>query len=559
VTVEAERLAETPDTSGAFPRLTEPQIEALQKQGERRPVQPGDVLFRQGDRDYDFFVVLEGKVAVVEEQGDQERPIAVHGPGRFLGELGMLTGQAAFTTAVMRTPGEVLAVPLERVRALVADDPRLGDLILRALLIRRSLLIGLATGLKIVGSRYSPDTRRLRDWCARSRLPHTWIDPDSDADTETLLRQLHVAPEETPIVVWRGERVLRNPSNAELAELIGMRSATSATAVCDLLVVGAGPAGLAASVYGASDGLSTIALDAVAPGGQASTSSQIENYLGFPSGVSGPELAERAALQARKFGARISAPAEAVALTRHDDHFAVALDDGSAVEGRAVVIATGARYRKLDVPGIDRLESASVYYAATEMEARACAGDTVAVVGGGNSAAQAALFLARPAGSVRLLIAHGDLGRDMSRYLADRIERSAGIEVMLNTEVRELIGEETLEALAIEDNRTAERGTVEARALFVFIGVRPHTRWLSDIVALTERGFVLTGRDLVREAGLAASSEHYGEPLLLETSVPGVFAAGDARSGSTKRVASAVGEGAMAVRAIHERLGHAAA
>ena len=548
-----EQLAETPDRYGAFPRLSDAQIETLARHGERQRVEPGEVLFREGDKRYDFFVVLDGKVMVVSGYGGEERMIAVHGPRRFLGELSLLTGQAAFFTAVVREPGEVLVVPVERLRALVTQDTVLGDIVLRAYLLRREMLIGLGAGFQIVGSRFSPDSRSLREFAARNRLPYRWIDLEEDEAAEALINGLDVAPEETPVVIWRGNQVLRNPSNEELAQMIGLRARSVAEDVCDLLVVGAGPAGLAAAVYGASEGLGTVALDAVATGGQAGTSPRIENYLGFPSGISGAELADRAEIQAEKFGARISVPAEATALDERDGYYVVRFDDGSEATARTVLITTGARYRKLDVPRLEELEGTCVYYAATMMEAHLCRGDPVAVVGGGNSAGQATLFLAQHTTKVTLLIRHEDLGRDMSRYLADRIERSPKVEVLRTTEVRELVGDRALEALVVENNQTGERRRIEARELFVFIGAKPHTGWLGDKLALDDRGFVLAGR-AVRPAENGEGQDAGHEPYLLETSLPGVFAAGDVRSGSIKRVASAVGEGAMAIRLVHARL-----
>jgi thioredoxin reductase (NADPH) len=418
------------------------------------------------------------------------------------------------------------------------------------------LLIGLGTGFRIIGSRFSPDSRRLREFAARNRLPHRWIDLEQDKEAEALLRALGVSPEETPVVIWRGKHVLRNPSNAELARAVGLRSPASPATICDLVVVGAGPAGLAASVYGASEGLETVALDAMATGGQAGTSPRIENYLGFPSGISGAELAERATLQAKKFGARVSVPAQATGLEDRGEHHVVMLDDGKTVEGRTVVIATGARYCKLPVPRIEKFEGAGVYYAATQVEAELCRDDPVVVVGGGNSAGQATLFLARHASNVHLLIRDEDLGKSMSRYLADRIEHSSGVDVMRNTEVREVVGDESLEAVVVENNRTGERRTIAARALFVFIGAEPHTRWVGDHVALDERGFILTGQDAAHAAGNGAWEDLGRPPLLLETSCPGIFAVGDVRATSIKRVASAVGEGSMAVRLVYEHLEH---
>jgi thioredoxin reductase (NADPH) len=536
-------LRETPDLHGAYPRLDEAQIAALEAGGERRATEREEVLFHEGDRqDYDFYIVLGGRVAVLDGYGaPDERWIAIHGPGRFLGELSLLVGQPPFLSTVVQEPGEVVRVPVEHVREVVAGDPALGDMILRAYLIRRSLLIDLGVGLRIVGSRYSPDTRRLRDFAARNRLPHRWINLEDDPEAEALLQALGVAPEETPVVIWHGREVLRNPTNAELATAMGLRAHAGPDRILDLLVVGAGPAGLAASVYGASEGLTTMTIDGVATGGQAGTSSRIENYLGFPAGISGGELAERAEIQAGKFGANINVPAEALGLEVEDGHYVARLDGHDEVAARTLVIATGARYRKLAVPGFEKFEPVSIYYAATQVEAQMCRGDPVAVVGGGNSAGQGALFLARTA-RVRLIVREPELTQNMSRYLVDRIERESRIEVMLHSELRELQGDDVLEALVVEDTRSGRRQAVDARSLFVFIGAEPHTEWLAGLVALDDRGYVVTGR----QAG--------GTALALESSRPGIFAAGDVRCRSIKRVASAVGEGAMAVRLVHEHL-----
>jgi thioredoxin reductase (NADPH) len=508
--------------------------------GERHPTHEGEVLFREGDQ-YDFCVVLDGLVEVVTGSGEDERRIAVHGPGRFLGELNLLIGGAALMSAIVREPGEVLVVPAERLREMVSADPALGDLILRAYLARRSLLIGLGAGAKIVGSHYSPEARRLREFLARNRVPHNWIDLEEDAQAEAMLRELGVPPEETPVVVWN-EQVLRNPSNAEVAGLLGLSPATSETDLCDLIVVGGGPAGLAAAVYGASEGLATVVLESVAVGGQAGTSSLIENYVGFPSGIPGAELAERAAIQAAKFGARITVPAEATGLELSGGDYVIHRADGESLRARTIIVATGVHYQRLPVPRLEEFEGSAAYYAATEMEAQMCVGDPVAVVGGGNSAGQAALFLSQHAARVHLVVRERELTENMSRYLADRIERSE-IEVMLDTEVRELVGDGgELEALVVENGTTAERAEVDARRLFIFIGAEPNTDWLSSMVALDDGGYVLVGADA-------------GGDSLLATSAPGIYAAGDVRSGSVKRVASAVGEGSMAVRLVHEHVG----
>ncbi|GAA4228358.1 thioredoxin reductase (NADPH) [Streptosporangium album] len=528
-----DAFAETPDHHGAFPRLDDEQIARLATYGARQPTRTGDILLREGESSSDFFVILAGKVAVIQD----ERVARIHGPGRFLGELGMLTGQKEFTTVVVCEAGEVLAVPTWRLRQIVAHDPELGDLILRAFMIRRSMLISSGAGLRIIGSRYSPDTHRLRQFVARNRLPYRWIDLEEDKEAEALVHNLGITAAETPVVILGGTQVLRNPSNAELALAIGLPVPSVPEDVVDLVIVGAGPAGLAAGVYGASEGLRTVVLDAVATGGQAGTSSCIENYLGFPSGISGGELAERAVIQARKFGAHLGVPAEATSLKRKNGHYVVGLRDAPSIEGRTIVIATGARYRKLAVPRLEDFEGNGVYYAATRAEAGLCRGEQVVVVGGGNSAGQATIFLSEHAVSVRLLIRADDIAQDMSRYLIDRIESNPKVEVMLHTEVRELVGPHALEAVLAEDTHTGERLRLDTRAMFVFIGADPCTTWLASELALDDKGFILTGF----EGGLP-----------LETNRPGIFAVGDVRSQSIKRVASAVGEGSMAIRLVHE-------
>jgi thioredoxin reductase (NADPH) len=478
---------------------------------------------------------------VVQETAAGPRLIAVHGPGRFLGDLSLLTGQTVLVTAVAATENEVLEVPVERLKELLAADQPLGDLILRAFILRRTLQANIGAGLRIIGSRYDPDTRRLRDFASRNRIPHVWVDLEEDPQAWDLLRALGLTDAKAPIVIWKGQRVLPNPSNVELADLIGLRAAPTRAAY-DLVVVGAGPGGLAAAVYAASEGLSTVVLDAVATGGQAATSSQIENYLGFPAGISGGELADRAVVQARKFGAVFDIPGEAVSLRQADGYHLVGLAEGDDVVAHAVLIATGVRYRRLGIPGIDRLEGSSVYYAATEFEARLCRQDPVTVVGGGNSAGQAACFLARQSPVVNLVIRHEDLRRDMSRYLADRVEQSSRIKVWRNTEVCELIGGDALEQVLLRDLRTDDEQRVATTALFVLIGATPHTGWLQGEIALDAAGFVLTGPAADCQDGMFATRRQ------------GVFAVGDVRSGSVKRVASAVGEGAVVIRQVHDFL-----
>jgi thioredoxin reductase (NADPH) len=546
-------MEEPPDRNGAFPRLTEEQRDRLRGIGDVRSVESGDILFRAGDETYDFFVVESGAVAIVQGYGHENRVIAIHGRHRFLGELNLLSGARAQLTAVVRDPGEVIHVEAGVLRRTLADDEELSNIILRAFISRRSILIEANAGFKVVGSGFSPDSRRIREFLNRNRVPYWWIDLERDEEADTVLQALGVCPEETPLVITAAG-VRRNPTNGEVARLLGMGSRGAPPPLCDVVIVGGGPAGLAAAVYGASEGLDTQVIDSVAFGGQASTSSRIENYLGFPSGISGSELAERAMLQAKKFGARMVVPAEAVGLTRDDGHFTIALADGDPVHGRAIVVATGARYRKLDVPGFERFEGAGVYYAATLAEAQMCVNDPVVIVGGGNSAGQAAMFMSQHAASCKLMIRGEDLSKSMSRYLIDEIERREQVEVLTSSEVVELHGDEALESVTVADSRTGERHEMPAKALFVFIGASPHTQWLRGHVAMDEHSFLLTGRDVAGD-----DLAHYPageEPFFLETSQPGLFAVGDVHSGSIKRCASAVGEGSMSIRLVFDRLGH---
>jgi thioredoxin reductase (NADPH) len=548
-------LAETPDIYGAYPRLSDDQIATLEAGGARRAVKAGEKLVREGERSDYFFVILSGKVAVTTTDDEGNRHvIRVHGPGRSLGELGDLEGQAAFYTAEVVEPGEVLVVPTERVRALVTHDPVLSDLILRAYLIRRSLLIQEESGFRIIGSCYSPDTARLREFAARNRLPHRWIDLERDKQAERLLQRFGVSPQDTPVVIWGGE-VLRNPTNTELARRVGLPVPDTVPDESDVVVVGAGPAGLGAAVYAASDGLTTAAMERIATGGQAGTSSRIENYLGFPGGISGADLAERAVLQAGKFGARIIVSAEITRLESGGGQHRVTLADGGSVVARAVVLATGARYRRLAVPGIESFEGNGVYYAATYQEALMCGTGPVVIVGGGNSAGQAAIFLAARVSRVYLVIRGDDLNKSMSRYLVDQINRHPRVTVRSCTEVREVHGDGALETVVTENLRTGERHSIQTRALFVFIGADPNTSWLAGAIELDDRGFVPTGPAALYSDTDGNQRRTQRQPMMLETSRPGVFAAGDVRSGSVKRVASAVGEGSMAIRQIHEYFG----
>jgi thioredoxin reductase (NADPH) len=537
------------------PALREDQTEILGRYGKTRMTEAGQVLFRAGDTQNDFFVVLEGEVEMIDDFAGEARTMGVMRPGRFVGDLNMLTGQPIYLSAVVRVGGEVLAISRERLKEVVTEEPNLSDIILKAFLARRAWSVRAGLGLRIIGSRHSSDATRLRGFATRNRLPHVWVELEEDPNAEALLEGFGTDASETPVTIWQDKDVLKNPTNAELARAIGLKVAVPRKRTYDLVVVGAGPAGLGAAVYGSSEGLSTLALESTALGGQAGTSSRIENYLGFPAGLSGFELASRALVQADKFGTQTAVPQEAVSVNREGDHYRIGLSEAGEVVARSVIAASGARYRRLEVPGIERFEGVSVHYAATEAEAQPFEGEEIAVVGGGNSAGQAALFLAGRAQRVWLLVRGDDLDKGMSSYLVDRVTDAENVELLANTEVRELVGEDRIEGVVVEDNRSGARWSLGARALFVFIGAEANTGWLQGAVELDERGFVLTGGELSRsvlEGG--ALRQLSREPYLLETSLPGVFAAGDVRSGSIKRVASAVGEGAMAVRLVHQYL-----
>jgi thioredoxin reductase (NADPH) len=482
--------------------------------------------------------------------------MGVFGPGTFLGDLHMLTDQGVPLSAVVSEGGQALAITREHLKEVVTEEFDLSNLILDTFMARRSFLMKTGVGLRIIGSRHSKDATRLREFATRNRLPHVWVELEEDrSKAETLLESFGASLEDAPVAIWQGTDVLKNPTNPELARTMGMKVDLPRERTYDLVVVGAGPAGFGAAVYGASEGLSTLALEAVALGGQAGTSSRIENYLGFPVGLSGFELATRALAQADKFGAQTAVPEEAVSLRREDGYYRIGLAEGGEILARCVIAATGARYQRLDVPSLERFEGVSFHYAATEAEVQRCENEEVVVVGGGNSAGQAAVYLAGRTQRVYLLIRGGDLRKGMSQYLVDRVARAENIELLTNTEVRDSVGRDRLEGIVVEDNRSGERRILDAKALFVFIGAQAQTGWLRGSAELDKRGFVLTGNTL--DASVLEGEAWQGlsrEPYHMETSLPGVFAAGDVRSGSIKRCASAVGEGAMAVSLVHQYL-----
>ena len=528
----------------AFPLLSDEQIALLRPFGEVRRTNAGDVLFEVGDRGYCLVIVLSGQTAVIDRSEGSDRLITTGLPGHFHGELGLLTGQTVFTACVVQEPGEVLLIPPARVQEVIETFPVLSDLFITSFSARRKILMRTAgSTLTLIGRERSPSVLRLEEFVHRNRIPHRWLDPDDPLAVQLLDRLGATGPANVWVIV-RGQKAMADPSNLYLAKALGLELAIWQEAPADLVVVGTGPAGLAAAVFAASEGLSTIAVDDVAIGGQAGTSSRIENYLGFPTGISGGDLAFRGEVQALKFGARVTVPRQATALYREDDHYVVRLDDKSDLRGRSVVIATGARYRRLGLPGQETFEGAGIYYAATELEARLCRNSDVVVVGGGNSAGQAAMFLAGSARRVHLVYRGADLGHSMSRYLITRLEFAPNVRIHTLSEVRELHGGEQLEAVTIA-NGAGQSETIAIRGLFVMIGADPCTDWLRGTIDLDEQGFVVTG--LALGDGKAASS-------IFETSMPGVFAVGDVRSGSVKRVASAVGEGSVVIASVHQFL-----
>jgi thioredoxin reductase (NADPH) len=547
-------MAEPDSVDAAYVTLRADELDELAPFGTERAVDAGEVLYRAGDEGYDFIVILDGEVEIVRSEPGGDVPVALHGDGRFLGELNLLTGQRAYLTARVTKPGRILSIEHDAFRRMMSSKPQLSDVIFRAFVARREFLrAGEGAGaVQIFGSRYSPAALALRSFANGARLPHTWIDLEDVEDAAGLLARLGATPNDAPVVQMPSE-VLRHPTPGEFAERLGLTFRAAPGYLCDLVVVGTGPAGLAAAVYGASEGLDTISLDATGIGGQAGSSSRIENYVGFPNGISGDDLAARAAIQAQRLGARLNSPCAVAGLRVEHGFHVIVLEDGSELPARAVVVASGARYRRLAVDDLERFEGAGVYYAATDLEARICAGFDVVVVGGGNSAGQAAIYMAQQKCGVRLVVRRGSLAETMSHYLIERIEADPRIDVVPNTEVRAVAGERHLGQVTLEHTPTSERHTVACSGLFCFIGAEPATAWLSGCVALDRAGFILTDRSLPDDitTGTAFNAR---VPLPFETSLPGVFAVGDVRQGSLKRVAAAVGEGSSAVRSVHEYL-----
>jgi thioredoxin reductase (NADPH) len=540
-----------------FPTLTSQQINRVRAASKPRRVQAGEVLFRPGDAAVPFFVLLSGSMEIVQPTLNGERPITNHYAGEFTGELSMISGQRCLVLGRVTEAGEFLEMSGEGLRSLIARDADLSDVLMRAFILRRLALINGDFGnVVVLGSHHSAATLRLREFLTRNGHPFTYVDLDTDKISQELLDRFDVKPDQVPVVICNSGSVLRNPTNQELANCLGMNVSIDSSQMWDVIIVGAGPSGLAAAVYAASEGLTALLIEAEAPGGQAGSSSKIENYLGFPTGVSGQELATRAINQAQKFGAKLMVAHQVVRLDCARRPYRVILDDGSALSARTIVISTGAQYKKPSVANLEKFEGQGIYYGATHMESQLCAAEDVIVIGGGNSAGQAAVFLSQTARKVHMLVRSGGLAETMSRYLIQRVLENPGIELHVHTEVVGLDGDDHLERVTWLDKARAQTSTREMRHIFVMAGASPRTEWLRGCIALDTKGFILTGRDL----GTANGSDRPATwplarpPQLLETNLPGVFAVGDVRAGNVKRVASAVGEGAISVYLIHRTI-----
>jgi thioredoxin reductase (NADPH) len=538
-----------------FPKLTPAQIARIAKVGVRREVKAGEVLFEPGDQNTPFFVVVRGDVTISRPHGDKEEVIVTHGPGEFTGEINMLSSRAALARAQSVAGGEVIAVDRAHLHTLVQGDSELSEILMRAFILRRmALLIEGGGDLILLGSRHSAATLQLKEFLTRNGQPFNYQDVENEPDVQTLLDRFQVGVNEVPVVLCQQGHVLRNPSIEKLAGALGLSGQIDPKVVRDVVIVGAGPAGLAAAVYAASEGLDALVLESTAPGGQAGTSSRIENYLGFPTGISGQALAGRALTQAQKFGAEVAIARSAVRIECDDRPYKIHLEGGDIVRTRAIVVATGARYRKLDLPALPRFEGNGVYYSATHLEGQLCQGEEIVVVGGGNSAGQAAVFLSQLASHVHVLVRGPGLAESMSRYLIQRIEGTPNITLRTRTEVCALEGTDRLESIAWRRIDSDEPDRRVIRNIFSMTGADPNTHWLDGCVALDDKGFVKTGADLRADELTRDRWPLARRPYLMETSIPGVFAVGDARSASVKRVASAVGEGSIGVQLIHRAL-----
>ena len=541
--------------SEAFPLLSPAQIDHLRPHAKPRRVKAGEVLIEPGDSNVPMFVVLSGSMEILQTCPQGERVLVTHIPGSFTGEFSMISGQRAMVRGRVKEEGEFLQISAGELRSLVTKDPEMGDIFMRAFILRRLALIQEGAGnVIILGSRHCANTLRLREFLGRNGYPYKFIDLDTDERSQSILDNLEVKPNEVPVAVCNGRTVLRNPSIAQLADCLGLNTSVDTSQVRDVIVVGAGPSGLAAAVYAASEGLDVVVVEAGTPGGQAGSSSRIENYLGFPTGISGNELTGRALAQAQKFGARMMVARSAVRLNCDQRPYQVILDEGTVLATRSIVLAAGAQYNKLPVSNLGKFEGSGVYYGATPMEAQLCEGEDVVVIGGGNSAGQAAIFLTQRARKVYMLVRSGRLSDTMSRYLIWRIEENPAIELHYHTEITQVEGNGHLERMSWHDRDRKETSAHDIRHMFVMTGASPRTNWLEGCLALDSKGFVLTGYDLDKATLDAKGWPLTRPPQILETSLPGVFAVGDIRAGNVKRVASAVGEGSIAIHLVHRAL-----
>ena len=538
-----------------FPKLTPAEISRLTPHGRLRSTTPSEILFDIGQTNVSVFVVLDGAVEIVTPSRNDEAIVAVHEPGSFTGEVNLLSGRPSLVRGRASKRSSLLEIDRASLNKIVQTDPALSELFLRTFMLRRANLLANNVGdVLLIGSSHSADTLRLKEFLARNGHPHAYLNVDRDPSVQDVLDQFKVRLDEIPVLICRGRTALRNPSDSEAAACLGLNAEIAKEDVYDVIVVGAGPSGLAAAVYAASEGLRVLVLEGRVPGGQAGSSSRIENYLGFPTGLSGQELADRALVQAQKFGAQLSIARGAAALKCKTQPFTVELDDGGIAQARSIIVATGATYRRLPLTDVAKFEGVGIYYGATHVEAQLCDGEEVAIVGGGNSAGQAAVFLSSRVRHVHLLVRGAGLSETMSRYLIRRIEDSDAISLKPFTEVTALAGNGRLERVLVRNSQTGTQDTMNLQHLFLMTGAAPNTAWLNGCVALDDKGFIKTGPDLSQET-LAASKWPLGRPpYLLETTLPHIFAVGDVRSGSVKRVASAVGEGSVAVQLLHRVL-----
>jgi thioredoxin reductase (NADPH) len=538
-----------------FPRLTQSQMARLAAHGRVRSLERGEILFEPGDRPASLFVVASGAIEILRQSTAPEQLLAVFEPGMFTGEVNMLSGRPGLAKVRARDAGEVIEIDREKLLELIQTDGELSEIFMRTFILRRVELIANGVGdVVLVGSSHCQGTLHVKEFLTRNGYPYSYLDLDRGDGVQELLDRFHVALSEIPVLICRGTTVLRNPSNRQIADCLGFNDAIEQTHMRDLVIVGGGLAGLAAAVYGASEGLDVLVVESSSPGGQAGASSRIENYLGFPTGISGQELAARAYAQAEKFGAQVMIAKDAKGLACDGVPHAIEIDGGPRVPARAVIIATGARYRRLALENLSRFEGAGVYYGATFLEAQLCRGEEVIVVGAGNSAGQAAVFLAQSAKHVHMLVRSDGLSESMSRYLIRRIESNPAITLRTKTEIVGLEGGHHLEEVRWRDDRSGVTETRDIRHVFTMTGAVPNTQWLGGCVAVDTHGFIKTGPDLSPEDLAAAHWPLPRAPHLLETSLPGVFAVGDVRGGNMKRAASAVGEGATAVSFAHQVL-----